>query len=83
MLDPLTSSQSSQKEIQRNSRMNEGYLLTLFSKGSITYSIQCLLPPFQVIRSFDFSQSQTTSSLNNFIGKYSNIYNTKLVLLNQ
>ena len=41
-----------------------------------------LLPPFQVIRRFDFGQ--TVSSLTKFIiDKYSNIYNTKLVSSNQ
>ena len=37
-----------------------------------------ILPPFEVIRCFDFGQNQITK----FIDKYSNIYNTKLVLLN-
>ena len=41
-----------------------------------------LLPPFQVIRRFEFDQSQTTSNMTKFMHKYSNIYNTKLVLLN-
>ncbi len=42
-----------------------------------------VLFPFQVIRRFDFDQSQTVSSLTKFIDKYSNIYNTKLVSSNQ
>jgi hypothetical protein len=42
-----------------------------------------LFPPFQAIRHFDFGQNQTTSNLTKFIDKYSNIYNTKLVSLNQ
>jgi hypothetical protein len=42
-----------------------------------------LLPPFQVTRRFDFGQNQTILSLTKFIDKYSNIYNTKLVLSNQ
>jgi hypothetical protein len=42
-----------------------------------------ILPPFQVIRRFDFGQSQTALNLTKFIDKYSNIYNTKLVSLNQ
>ena len=33
-----------------------------------------ILPLFQVIRYFDFDQSQTASSLTMFIEKYSNIY---------
>jgi hypothetical protein len=42
-----------------------------------------VLPPFQVIRHFDFGQSQTVLRLTKFIDKYSNIYNTKLVSSNQ
>mgnify|MGYP003702636263 CR=1 FL=1 len=42
-----------------------------------------ILPPFQVIRRFDFGQSQTVLSLTKFIDKYNNIYNTKLVSSNQ
>ena len=41
-----------------------------------------VLPPFQVIKYFDFGQSQTVSNLTKFTDKYSNIYITKLVLLN-
>ena len=32
-----------------------------------------LLPPFQVIRYFDFGQNQTALSLTKFINKYCNI----------
>jgi hypothetical protein len=39
--------------------------------------------PFSHKTSFNFGQNQTTLSLTTFIDKYSNIYNTKLVLLNQ
>ena len=42
-----------------------------------------VLPPFQVIKRFDFGQSQTISNLTKFIDKYNNIYNTKLVSSNQ
>ncbi len=46
-------------------------------------SINCIvLSPFQVIKHFDFSQSQTVLSLTKFIDKYINIYNTKLVSSN-
>ncbi len=38
---------------------------------------------FQIISRFDFGQSQTTPILTEFENKYSNIYNTKLVSLNQ
>ena len=41
-----------------------------------------VLPPFQVIRRFDFGQSQTTLNLTNSIEKSSNIYNTSIVSLN-
>ena len=34
-----------------------------------------LLPPFQVIRRFDFGQSQTALSLTKFVEKNSNIFN--------
>ncbi len=42
-----------------------------------------LLPPFQIISHFDFRRSQITLSLTKFVDKYSNIYNTKLVLSNR
>ena len=54
----------------------EGVLITL------SRIVWLLLPPFQVIRCFDFGQSQTALSLTKFIDKYNNIYITKLVLLN-
>mgnify|MGYP003703144977 CR=1 FL=1 len=38
---------------------------------------------FHIISYFNFDQIQTTLSLTKFIDKYSNIYNTKLALLNQ
>ena len=41
-----------------------------------------MLPPFQVIRCFNFSQNQTTLSLTNSIEKSSNIYNTNIVSSN-
>ena len=51
----------------------------LKNDGNIVYIV---LPSFQVIRCFYFGQSQTALSLVKFIDKYSNIYITKLVLLN-
>ncbi len=42
-----------------------------------------VLPPFQIIRRFDFGQSQIVLSLTKFTDKYNNIYNTKLVSSNQ
>jgi hypothetical protein len=38
-----------------------------------------VLPLFQDIRRFDFSQSQTTLSLTNFVEKNSNIFNPRLI----
>ncbi len=35
-----------------------------------------VLPPFEVIRRFDFGQSQTASSLTKFVEKVNNIFNT-------
>ena len=55
-----------------------------FSNTKLSTNLACmLLPPFQVIRRFDFGQSQIVSSLTKFMDKYSNIYNTKLVSSNQ
>jgi hypothetical protein len=41
-----------------------------------------ILPPIHIISRFDFLPSQTLLSLTKFIEKFSNIQNTKLVLLN-
>ncbi len=56
------------------------YHTTILSYDGIINSK--LLPPFQIISRFDFGQSQTPSNLTMFIDKYSNIYNTKLVSIN-
>ncbi len=49
---------------------------------SFSHQINHLFPPFQVIKHFNFCQSQTILSLTKFIDKYNNIYNIKLVSLN-